>query len=51
MAWAGANNIADGITTDLGLMHSTTYNPETEIASLQPGGTWAASYKELEKGR
>ncbi|KAL4986706.1 hypothetical protein BDW68DRAFT_162633 [Aspergillus falconensis] len=49
MQWPGANNITDGITIDLGLMDSTTYDPETEIASLQPGGTWAKSYQELEK--
>ncbi|KAL4914325.1 hypothetical protein BDW62DRAFT_220218 [Aspergillus aurantiobrunneus] len=49
MAWSGASNIVDGITIDLGLMARTTYNPENEIASLEPGGTWAASYKELEK--
>jgi FAD/FMN-containing dehydrogenase len=49
MQWPGANNIANGITIDLGLMNSTTYDPETGIASLQPGGTWAKSYEELEK--
>ncbi|KAL4997409.1 hypothetical protein BDV10DRAFT_169589 [Aspergillus recurvatus] len=30
-------------------VRSTTYDPETEIASLQPGGTWAESYQQLEK--
>ncbi|KAL4931415.1 FAD-binding oxidoreductase [Aspergillus undulatus] len=49
MQWAGASSIADGITIDLGLMASTTYDAKTEIASLQPGGSWAVSYKELEK--
>ncbi|KAL4936970.1 hypothetical protein BDV06DRAFT_227390 [Aspergillus oleicola] len=49
MQWAGASSIEDGITIDLGLVASTTYNAETEVASLQPGGTWAVSYKELEK--
>ncbi|KAL4740259.1 hypothetical protein BDV11DRAFT_169303 [Aspergillus similis] len=49
MQWPGANNIANGITVDLGLMNCTTYDPETGIASLQPGGTWAKSYQELEK--
>ncbi|KAL4745378.1 hypothetical protein BDW72DRAFT_198698 [Aspergillus terricola var. indicus] len=49
MQWPGANNISNGITIDLGLMNSTTYDPEMGIASLQPGGTWAKSYQELEK--
>ncbi|KAL4888261.1 hypothetical protein BDV59DRAFT_211229 [Aspergillus ambiguus] len=48
MAWAGANNINNGITIDLGLMADTTYNYQTQIASLEPGGTWARVYKELE---
>ncbi|KAL4950163.1 hypothetical protein BDW69DRAFT_187613 [Aspergillus filifer] len=49
MQWAGASSIEHGITIDLGLMASTMYNAETEIASLQPGGSWAVSYRELEK--
>ncbi|KAJ6178232.1 hypothetical protein N7519_008693 [Penicillium mononematosum] len=49
MAWAGANNIETGVTIDLGLMTTTTYNPDTKVASLQPGGTWAQVYSELEK--
>ncbi|KAI9371227.1 hypothetical protein BJX61DRAFT_543876 [Aspergillus egyptiacus] len=48
MAWAGANNIENGITIDLGLMADTTYNYQTQLASLEPGGTWASVYKELE---
>jgi FAD/FMN-containing dehydrogenase len=49
MSWAGASNIVDGITIDLGLMKGTSYNPETQIASLLPGGTWAKVYTELGK--
>ena len=49
MAWTGANNIEAGVTIDLGLMTTTTYNPDTKVASLQPGGTWAQVYSELEK--
>ncbi|KAF3057407.1 Bifunctional solanapyrone synthase [Daldinia childiae] len=49
MAWAGSNNIEAGITIDLGLMTTTTYNPETKIASIQPGSRWADVYTELEK--
>lgn len=49
MAWAGANNINDGVTIDLGLMTKTTYNPETKLASIQPGGRWTDVYFEVEK--
>jgi hypothetical protein len=49
MHWAGASSITEGITIDLGLINATTYHAEKEIASLQPGGSWLASYKELEK--
>ncbi|RYP70385.1 hypothetical protein DL771_005506 [Monosporascus sp. 5C6A] len=49
MAWSGANNIEDGVTIDLGLMTKTTYNPETKIASVQPGGRWTEVYAEVEK--
>ncbi|KAL3489169.1 hypothetical protein BJX62DRAFT_239392 [Aspergillus germanicus] len=49
MSWAGASNIVDGVTIDLGLMEGTSYNPETQITSLLPGGTWAKVYTELEK--
>ncbi|KAJ5009822.1 hypothetical protein K4K57_008159 [Colletotrichum sp. SAR 10_99] len=38
--WPGASNIQDGITIDLGLMARTTYNHDTELASLLPGGRW-----------
>ncbi|KAL3439766.1 hypothetical protein BJX65DRAFT_300898 [Aspergillus insuetus] len=49
MSWAGASNIVNGITIDLGLMKGTSYDPETQIASLKPGGTWAKVYTELKK--
>lgn len=45
------NNIAAGVTIDLGLMTQTTYNPETKLASLQPGGRWADVYADLEKSK
>lgn len=49
MSWAGASNIQEGITIDLGLLTATTYNPETRIASLLPGARWADVYAEVEK--
>jgi FAD/FMN-containing dehydrogenase len=29
-------------------MRQTTYDPETKIASIQPGTTWATAYGDLE---
>ncbi|KAI0012284.1 FAD-binding domain-containing protein [Xylariaceae sp. FL0662B] len=49
MSWVGANNIEEGVTIDLGLMSKTTYNPETKLASLQPGGRWTQVYSDVEK--
>ncbi|KAI8936156.1 hypothetical protein NX059_007651 [Plenodomus lindquistii] len=46
--WAGSNNIDSGVTIDLGLMNSTTWNADTEVASIQPGSRWNAVYTTLE---
>jgi FAD/FMN-containing dehydrogenase len=45
--WAGANNIEDGVTIDLSMMNSTTYNQEEGTASILPGSRWGAVYKTL----
>ncbi|KIX00686.1 uncharacterized protein Z518_09751 [Rhinocladiella mackenziei CBS 650.93] len=47
--WAGANYIADGVTIDFGNMNSTTYNAETNLASIQPRTNWGSVYNELQK--
>ncbi|KAK4196329.1 hypothetical protein QBC40DRAFT_313788 [Triangularia verruculosa] len=47
--WAGSNNIADGITIDLGLFNTTTYNAATETADIGPGSRWRDVYSELIK--
>jgi len=49
MNWAGANNIKDGVTIDLSLLDSVSYNPTTKLASLGPGGHWRNVYEELDK--
>ncbi|KAI1412613.1 FAD-binding domain-containing protein [Hypoxylon sp. FL1857] len=50
MSWIGAgNNIDDGVTIDFGLMAKTTYDPETGLALLQPGGRWRDVYADVEK--
>ncbi|KAI1459601.1 hypothetical protein F4805DRAFT_420912 [Annulohypoxylon moriforme] len=47
--WAGSNNIADGVTIDLGLLDSTQYDESNQVAHLGPGGKWKNVYAELEK--
>lgn len=49
MNWAGSNNIADGVTIDLGFLNSTQYNPDTQTAHLGPGAKWKDVYDKLEK--
>ncbi|QPC78109.1 hypothetical protein HYE68_008861 [Fusarium pseudograminearum] len=44
----GANNINDGVTTDLGLMNKTTYTEETKVAHVQAGSIWRDVYEALE---
>ncbi|KAJ5782862.1 FAD-binding type 2 [Penicillium paradoxum] len=45
--WAGANNIIDGVTIDLSLMNSTTYNEAEGTASILPGARWGGVYETL----
>lgn len=43
----GASNIANGITIDLGHMNSSSYDPGSKIASLEPGSRWRNTYRDL----
>ncbi|KAI7258145.1 hypothetical protein KC343_g2476 [Hortaea werneckii] len=45
----GASSISDGINIDLGLMNSTTYNPENDTATVQSGALWGSVYSTLDK--
>ncbi|KAK8057461.1 FAD binding domain-containing protein [Apiospora saccharicola] len=45
----GASNIADGVTIDLGRFKKTTYDPETKLASVEPGAKWNDVYPVVEK--
>ncbi|KAJ5496919.1 FAD-binding type 2 [Penicillium fimorum] len=47
--WAGASNIVDGVTIDLSLMNTTTYNEKAGIASILPGSRWGGVYNTLAK--
>lgn len=46
--WAGGSDIHNGVTIDLGLMNTSTYDPTTTIASIQPGPNWMDVYASLE---
>lgn len=45
--WAGANDISNGVTIDLQMMNSTTYNKNNGTASILPGARWQSVYKAL----
>jgi FAD/FMN-containing dehydrogenase len=47
--WVGANNIVDGVTIDLSLMNTTTYNDKAGTASILPGSRWEGAYETLAK--
>ncbi|CAJ2509905.1 Uu.00g058050.m01.CDS01 [Anthostomella pinea] len=47
--WARSNNIDGGVTIDLGLMNSTTYDAATETADIGPAAKWKHVYEELEQ--
>lgn len=46
--WAGANNIDNGVTLDLGLMNTTSYDATENIVKIQPGIRWGGVYGALE---
>ncbi|KAF4979662.1 hypothetical protein FZEAL_4153 [Fusarium zealandicum] len=45
--FALSNSVKDGITVDFGYMNGTTYNEETNLAHVQPGGHWQDVYDTL----
>lgn len=49
MASPGASSIEDGVTIDLGLLNSTTYDAKDNLARLGPSARWGDVYAELEK--
>lgn len=40
--------VDNGVTIDLGLMNQTTYNTETQVASIPPGTRWRGVYEALD---
>jgi len=47
--WAGSNDIAQGVTIDLGRMTDVTYDARSKVASIQPGPRWGDVYDKLLK--
>ena len=47
MSWAGAANIQDGVTIDLGQMKSVVVNDERTITQVGPGARWSDVYSKL----
>lgn len=43
------SNIAQGVTIDLTLLNSTTYDEATNIASIQPGARWKDAFADLDE--
>ncbi|KAI8200235.1 (S)-mandelate dehydrogenase [Colletotrichum sp. SAR 10_76] len=46
--WAGASNISDGVTIDMGLIKEVQYSPDLKIASIGAGALWRDVYSSLE---
>ncbi|KAL8786237.1 MAG: hypothetical protein Q9195_008293 [Heterodermia aff. obscurata] len=47
MSWAGAANIQDGVTIDLGQMNAVVVNNERTITRVGPGARWSDVYSKL----
>ncbi|KAH9227569.1 hypothetical protein K456DRAFT_1927813 [Colletotrichum gloeosporioides 23] len=47
--WAGTNNIANGVTIDLAFFNQSSYDVETNLASIGPGDHWKDVYANLLK--
>ncbi|GAB1318474.1 Nicotine oxidase [Madurella fahalii] len=46
-SFALSSSVEHGVTIDFGNMNGTAYNPEIEIASIQPGSRWQDVYETL----
>lgn len=47
--WPGINNIANGVTIDLGNFNTSWYNATTGLASVAPGEQWVDVASDLMK--
>ncbi len=48
MSWAGAANIQDGVTIDLGLMNYVILPPDIDTVSVGSGARWQDVYSKLD---
>ena len=48
MSWAGAANIQDGVTIDLGLMKDVTVSRDSKTTSVGSGARWQDVYLKLD---
>ncbi|KAH0538197.1 hypothetical protein GP486_008790, partial [Trichoglossum hirsutum] len=48
MAWAGAANIDEGVTIDMGAMSSVDVSEDKKLAYIGPGARWGEVYRKLE---
>ena len=46
--WAGAANIADGVTVDLGAINDVSVNEAYTLTSIGAGARWLDVYEKLE---
>ncbi|KAH6842949.1 hypothetical protein B0I37DRAFT_393320 [Chaetomium sp. MPI-CAGE-AT-0009] len=49
MPWPGSNNIAGGVTLDLGRMAWTRYDATSETIDIGPGARWLQVYAEVHR--
>ncbi|KAI1163871.1 hypothetical protein F5B18DRAFT_671695 [Nemania serpens] len=49
MPWEGSNNIAGGVTVDLGRMDWTRFDAASETVDIGPGARWLSVYTELHR--
>ncbi len=48
MSWAGAANIQDGVTVDMGMMNDVTVSSDSTTASAGSGARWQDLYLKLD---
>ena len=48
MSWAGAANIQDGVTIDLGQMKSVNVSSNRKVTQVGPGARWHDVYSKLD---
>lgn len=47
--WRGSNNVANGVTIDPSMIHSTADDSETNLDRIQPDGRWRDVFADLQR--